>query len=95
MYPRHPTLPNVLPMSPFSDGVPVVPAEGVNVATINPPEPARLTEKVLTTSVPEEVVNTAMAQPVTSIDAGLHEDQLAPSSVGFSPHVNSDIEPGD
>jgi hypothetical protein len=48
-------------VAPSSDGVPVVPAEGVNVATVNSLEPARLTEKVLTTSVPDEVVNTAMA----------------------------------
>jgi hypothetical protein len=53
-------------VAPFSDGVPEVPAEKVNVATVNSAEPTRLTEKALTTSVSDEVVSTAMAQPVTS-----------------------------
>jgi hypothetical protein len=82
-------------VAPFSDGVPGVSAEKVNVATANSLEPTISTEKAITPSGSDEAVNAAIAPPVPSTDVGLLDDQHASSSVAFSPHVNSDIEPGD
>ena len=82
-------------VAPVSDGVPGVSAEKVNVATSNSLEPTISTEKAITPSGSDEAANAAIALPVPSIEVTRLDNQHASSSVAFSPHVNSDIEPGD
>jgi hypothetical protein len=48
-------------VAPFSDGVPEVSAEKVNVATANSLEPTISTERAITPSGSDEAVNTAIA----------------------------------